>query len=237
MDPRVGLAVRDNARWCDLVCATHGIVGRFDADAWVSPRRTPPSYPDAVTLTSDAMSGSLLARIDASAGASIKDSFAALDLSPAGFAVLFEATWLFRARAASPDRGPLHWGPVQSADDLHEWSLGHGGGSTFRPGLLTDPAVVILAGRAEGGRLMAGAIATIGADAIGISNVFAADAATVRDPETARDAVFGPAAAAIAGRFPDRPLVGYLSGTGVDAALAAGFAAVGPLRVWLRGPD
>jgi hypothetical protein len=146
---------------------------------------------------------------------------------------------LFRAPPAPPERGFLTWGPIESVDDLRDWSAAHGGRSTFRPTLLDDPSVVMLAGRAGDGRLVAGAIATIGPDVVGISNAFAADrpAAADRDSEEARASVFGDATAAIAGRFPDRPIVGYQSGAGVDAALAAGFEAVGPLRVWLRGAD
>ena len=47
MDARLAAAILDNARWCHLVCSMHGITGRFDEDAWVSARRTPPMYPDA----------------------------------------------------------------------------------------------------------------------------------------------------------------------------------------------
>ena len=35
-------------------------------------------------------------------------------------------------------------------------------------------------------------------------------------------------------RHPEAWIVGYERGAGLDAALAAGFAAVGPLRVWNR---
>lgn len=49
----------------------------------------------------------LVARIDtAAAGASVKDSFAGLDLTEAGFEVLFEARWIHRPAAAGTDRSP-----------------------------------------------------------------------------------------------------------------------------------
>ncbi|WP_439376618.1 hypothetical protein [Amycolatopsis lexingtonensis] len=79
--------VAENASWCDLVCG-----GRFGPRAWTSPTRTPEYYPDAVTLTPDATAADVLPYIDGSAGCSVKDSFATLDLP--GFSVLFEATWL-----------------------------------------------------------------------------------------------------------------------------------------------
>jgi hypothetical protein len=37
-------------------------------------------------------------------------------------------------------------------------------------------------------------------------------------------------------RHPEAWIVGYERGAGLDAALAAGFTAVGPLRVWARDP-
>ena len=39
--------------------------------------------------------------------------------------------------------------------------------------------------------------------------------------------------ATVARAFPDRPLVGYERGDDLSAALDSGFAAVGPLRVWV----
>ncbi|MET9536594.1 hypothetical protein ABZY16_03640 [Streptomyces sp. NPDC006553] len=42
-------AVRNNAEWCQAMCAAHGHPGTFGARAWTSTRRTPLSYPDAVS--------------------------------------------------------------------------------------------------------------------------------------------------------------------------------------------
>ena len=118
------------------------------------------------------------------------------------------------------------WLPLAGAEQLGIWAGAHAGGSTFRPGLLDDPTVAILARRGNDGRLTAGAVASVEDGAVGISNVFAVDG-------TFRDAFAG-ATAAIAGRFADRPIVGYLASPLTDAALAAGFEPIGPLRVWLR---
>src|SRR5580765_4949135 len=99
----VHAAARNNAEWCDTFCRTYGIVGRLDAESWTSPERTPPFYPDAVTLVPDVPPMQLLSAIDASDGCSVKDSFANLDLTADGFRVLFRAEWLFReAREAAP---------------------------------------------------------------------------------------------------------------------------------------
>ena len=238
MDARLEDAIIDNARWCHLVCSMHGIIGRFDQDAWVSPRRTPPMYPDAVTLTGEVSTEALLSRIDRTAGCSIKDSFSTLDLTSAGFGVLFDAQWLWRPAARSTAAGALRWERVELPDDLRGWSLEHGAGSTFGPALLAEPSVTFLAGSDHGGRLVAGAVATDSGEAIGISNVFAVDAGGSRDDgnEAARltfaDAFAG-ATVAIVERFPGRPIVGYLSTVDLETARAVGFETIGPLRIWL----
>ena len=232
MDIRLKAAVLDNSWWCHLVCATQGIVGRFDADAWVSARRTPPMYPDAVTLTDDVSAEALLARVDRTADCSVKDSFSTLDLSDAGFEVLFDARWFWRPAGPSTAGDGFRWERVEQPDELRAWSLEHGAGSTFSAALLDEPSVTILAGRDRGGALIAGAVATRGDDAIGISNVFAVDGAKLTFAEA-----FAGAAAAIVERFPDRPIVGYLSEDLLPAALAAGFDTIGPLRVWLLDRD
>jgi hypothetical protein len=234
MDPRLAAAVIDNARWCHRVCLTHGITGRFDEDAWVSPGRTPPMYPDAVTLTEDVSTEALLARIDQSAGCSIKDSFMALELTAAGFEVLFDAQWFWRAAGPPPSAGALRWERVERPDDLRAWSHEHGGGSTFTPALLDEPSVTILAGRDRGGRFVAGAVASEGEAAIGISNVFAVDAGG-EGVDTAVDfaGAFAGATTAIVERFPDHPIVGYQATADLAAARAAGCETIGPLRVWL----
>jgi hypothetical protein len=234
MDARLALAIRDNARWCDLVCRSQGIAGRFDPDAWVSPSRMPPLYPDAVTLRPDVAAPSLLGRIDASPGCSVKDSFADLDLTAADFAVLFEASWIVRApaveAATTPDRSALAWERVETAGDLRAWAEDHGGGPIFRPALLDDRSVLILVGRERDGRRAAGAVASVADEAVGISNVFAPEPAV----EAERAAAFIGASAEIARRFPDRPVVGYERGASLETARSIGYEAVGPLRVWAR---
>lgn len=92
MTVTVGEAARNNAELCALVAGR----GRFSDDAWTCPSRTPPLHPDAVTLVPGVDPTALLDRIETGPGASVKDSFADLDLTPFGFEILFEATWLVR---------------------------------------------------------------------------------------------------------------------------------------------
>ena len=108
LDPRLLLAVRDNAAWCDLIACLHGLPTAIDDRTWSSGRSTPDGYPDAISLAPgfDAPEvRRLLARIQTGPGASIKDSFADLDLDGHGFEVLFEATWIHRPAAAATGGG------------------------------------------------------------------------------------------------------------------------------------
>jgi hypothetical protein len=50
VDDRVLWAAANNARWCDLVCRSHGIPTAMHPGVWVALRRAPELYPDAVTL-------------------------------------------------------------------------------------------------------------------------------------------------------------------------------------------
>jgi hypothetical protein len=224
----VRAAARNNAEWCDAFCRTYGIVGRFDTDSWWSPVRTPPYYPDAVTLRPEVAIEQLLQGIDAGEGCSVKDSFADLELTTAGFRPLFRAEWLLRepgrARAGS-DRG---WSALTTERQLVEWEStwaeSHEASGFFRRALLVDEAVGVLA-RYDGGRIVAGAVANRSATVIGLSNVFDAGG----DLESAW---LGGAAAAN-GLWGQLPIVGYDTGAALDAARRAGFESIGELVVWL----
>ena len=84
------LAALANAKWCSV---HGGVRGRFTETYWYAPRRTAEFHPDAVTLHPFVDADAMLGRIDVSPGASVKDSFAALNLSPYGFEVLLEGDW------------------------------------------------------------------------------------------------------------------------------------------------
>lgn len=224
MDPHAVEAARNNADWCDLVCRTHGIGTRFGPDVWVSLRRSPPAYPDAVTLRDGLDAGDVLRGTDMSGGCSVKDSFAAVDLKPAGFRLLFEAEWIYREPGRRPAEDGLTWTVVQAPEELRIWAAAHGGGDVFRPALLDDPAVAILAAR-DGGTVVGGVIGNRSKAVVGVSNLFA-----TTDPDRVRAG----APNAVSGRFPGLPLVGYEGGDSLAAARRAGFAGVGPLRVWIK---
>ncbi|KOW00128.1 hypothetical protein ADK65_16285 [Streptomyces sp. NRRL B-1140] len=228
----VRAAARNNAEWCAAMCRAHGVKDEFGADAWAAPVRTPLFYPDAVTLGSDADPGALTARIDtASPGASVKDSFADLDLAEAGFRVLFEGQWIHRPAGAATAAPDLEWDVAGDPDTLRAWALawddGAGNADLFRPGLLAEPETFVILGRAAGdteGAVVAGAVASRSEQVVGVSNVFARDGG----PDAAWPLVLH----ALAGLFPTLPVVGYEQGDDLTVALRHGFEPVGTLRVW-----
>ncbi|MFF0432271.1 hypothetical protein ACFYU9_08625 [Streptomyces sp. NPDC004327] len=230
-DALLAAAVRNNADWCDAMCRAHGLPGAFGPRAWTSPRRTPLYYPDAVTLAPDTAAEDLLAAIDRTPGASLKDSYAGLEpdlLDGAGFVPLFDAQWIHRpaGRPALPVTAGHR--PVRTPAELAAWALAWSDGDAgeaalFRPGLLDDPTTTIVAGYAPDGRILGGAVLTDSAGVTGVSNLFTTDGVPASYAW----------AGALAHAAPDRPVVGYESGDDLDAALEAGFETIGPLRVWL----
>ncbi|MER6031006.1 hypothetical protein [Streptomyces sp. NPDC001851] len=228
----VRAAARNNAEWCAAMSRSHGLVSEFGPEAWAAPARTPQYYPDAVTLVPGVDPAGLAARIDTTApGASVKDSFADLDLTAAGFQVLFEAQWIHRPATAPAISSDLAWEVADAPDTLRAWALAwddeEGNADLFRPELLDDPATFVLAGRAPGGQVVAGAVASRSGQVVGISNVFASDGGP--------DAAWPVVLEAVHRLFPDLPVVGYEHGADLETAVRHGFEPVGPLRIWLHG--
>src|SRR5262245_2564694 len=224
MDSRAVAAARNNAEWCDLVCRTHGIDTTSERDVWFAHRRSPPLYPDAVTLSDRLSAGDAVGRVDSSTGCSIKDSFASVDLLSEGFRPLFDAEWIYRAPVERP-AVCAGWSLVRTLDQLRTWAAAHGGADVFRPALVHRPDVAIVLAYDDGG-IAAGAIGNRTADVVGVSNLFAVAA----DEEQA----WAGAIAAISACFPGMPLVGYEGDAALRAARRAGFVSIGPLRVWLK---
>jgi len=235
---RIARAALNNALWCDAVARSHGVATTTDADAWTAATRTPPYYPDAVTLSPTVGEYDVLARVDDSDGCSIKDSWAALDLSLEDFAriVVGEWVWLDPATPVTAPGGPA-WRrvetPTSMASWVRAWATDPEAEAILRPALLDEPGVHVLAAHASAdpdAPVVAGAIVNLtgqGADAVaGLSNVCTRDGdagATWSAAALAARAVAGPL-----------PLVGWEAGPGLDAALTAGCEALGPLSVWLK---
>ncbi|MFE2170663.1 hypothetical protein ACFXB3_37220 [Streptomyces sp. NPDC059447] len=234
LDTRLRPAVLNNALFCDAVCRAHGLPTDFgDESFWLSASRTPPLYPDGVTLAPGTSEESLLRRMDTdSPGCSVKDSFADLDLEGDGFEVLFDAQWIHRPAGApaagGAPSGGLEWSEVAGEAELSAWEAAWDGEEStglFRPVLLGEE-IAFLAGRRDG-RVVAGAVVNLAAGVVGVSNLFAHD-------EADTDAAWTGALTAAAARWPGHDVVGYESGDDLATAVRHGFAPIGPLRIWLR---
>jgi len=218
------IAALNNAHWCAAVCHSHEIPNILGERIWTSLRPSPPFYPDAVTLHPEAGIGDLDLR---RGGFAVKDSFAGADLGPHGFVELFTAQWIQRPAGAPIPAAGLRVEPVVTAAGLTLWgdAWGQGADDIFRPTLLTDPAVRVL-GLFDDASIAGGAVLNQSAGAVGVSNVFST--------ESTAAAVWASVIAYAARNFPGLPLVGYEHGDDLEPALAAGFAELGPLRVWVQ---
>lgn len=232
-------SVRNNARWCDRVCAAHQGPGQATEWAWWHPRPAPMYYPNLVTLAPGADRdhlAPLLAGLAALSGHAVKDSFGRLDLAGDGYRLLFEASWLWRDPApggAGGPAAPLRWDAARTPADLEAWETAwrraagcEGDGAVlYPPALLHEPGITFLAGRRDG-VIVAGCAATRAHGAIGLACIFPGPAG---HPE-----VVASLAAHLESRHPGLPLAGYESGDDLDCLRACGFRELGPLRVWLR---
>ncbi|MEU7007257.1 hypothetical protein [Streptomyces sp. NPDC046332] len=224
-------AVRNNAEWCEAMCRAHGRPGTFGPRAWTNGRRTPLFYPDAVTLTADASVRDVLDGVDLSApGASVKDSFARLDLSAEGFRPLFGARWIHRPAGLPVEAATdgTRWRAVRTPAELADWATAWSGGDAdeaalFRAELLADPGTTVVAGYGADGRILGGAVLSESGRVTGVSNLFTAGDA---DPSATWTGCLGLVRNG-------RAVVGYESGDDLPPALATGFEELGPLRVWL----
>jgi len=230
---RIALAARNNALWCDAVARSHGVSCRTDDVAWTASTRTPPYYPDAVTLSPEAGEYDVLARVDDSDGCSVKDSWARLDLSMEDFARIVVGEWVWLDPSVPTPGTSSAWQrlttPHEMADWVRAWASDPDAEAILRPSLLDEPGVHVLGARASdepASPVVAGAIVNVTGEVAGLGNLFS------RDGDVERAWAAGAAAAReVAGGI---PLVGWEAGASVDAATAAGCERIGPLSVWLK---
>jgi hypothetical protein len=239
---QVERAAYNNAVWCDTVCRAHGVPGAFIGPVWLNHKVPPPYYSNLVVMSDAGSRKAITDRIyrlmqrPLAPGWSVKDSYCNLDLARDGFAVLFEASWLWREPALRSTRQQTsgrRWSRVATAEELARWLAAWAGDSgnteaigrpaQFPASLLADPQVVFLAG-VMGQEIVAGGIANQTAGVVGLSNVFVNGI-----DETATWAALVDLAS---DAFPGLPLVGYERGATLDVARAFGFQPIGPLRVW-----
>ena len=224
MDPRLRAAVDASVRWYDDVFALHHIPVRVEDGLWAA-LGPPPPWHSAVKTLEPGIETTRVVR--ASAGqdhCAVADSFGDLDLAPHGFEVLIEATWLHLPPGDQPvGTCPAGWSVVASEDALSEWVAAHGYAGVLPPIVLDDARFRILA-FSRGGRLRGGAVIHDGDGAVGLSNTWG----------DGRVAASTGVLAAVSALHPGRAVVDYAAGVERDAMVAAGFAPLGPHRVWTR---
>jgi hypothetical protein len=186
--------------------------GEFHPSMWLNRFTTPPFYPHAVTLADAHDQDAQVAHIRELIAArvpgawAVKDSFAALDLGLLDFTMLFEAMWIERpATAVGPtaQSTDVRWEDVRSAGELLAWERAWRGdpaesaalaqANLFRPALLADPDVLIVAAYHQQ-RIVAGAIANRTGAVVGLSNLFV--------PEQGAEALWAGCVGTILDRFP-----------------------------------
>lgn len=226
-DPRGALlaAVDASRRWYDSVFALHGIPTRTDDRLWVSLGEPPPWHSVVKTLTPDADADSVLAIMDRQPQGSVADSFGGLDLGAHGFDLLIDATWIHHPGVAGAT-WPTGWTIVRDASLLTDWCRSHDYEGVLPPAVLDNPEFHVLARIAEG-RPVAGAVVHAAGEVAGMSNLWSSDEAL-----TSAEVTELLACADVL--HPGRPVTDYAWGDELETMLSAGFAPVGPQRVWAR---
>jgi hypothetical protein len=232
-DARDEAAARNNAKWCAAVWQSHGLPVEQECGFWICARETPQYYPNLITVDLGAdpsLQETFIAdflRSHPSLPASVKDSFAALDLHTVGMTPLFDARWLVRpAGMKTTIDSALQWHRIDDRQ-LAAWEAawradGPGGARIFRPPLLADPSTIVLGGFDGQGAIKAGGIAYDAAGALGITNVFGSRRQFIQTLGSMR---------------PESAMLCYAAGDQIQRALQDGFQALGPLRVWVRKSD
>jgi hypothetical protein len=218
-------AVSNNVEWCASVCRGGGTTDTTTG-VWLATGSPAPLFPDAVTLKGGVSARQLVEVLSGRKSCSVKDSYADVDLEPYGFSELFTAQWIGQTTALNT-LAPTGWSHLTERPELESWCAVAELPEVLPIGLLRDPSVRVLAAYREG-RLAAGAVANSSDTVVGLSNVFQIGA----DSRW----VWHEVASVVARFFPGKPVVGYEHGPDLDAALAAGFSDLGPVRVWLRSP-
>jgi hypothetical protein len=218
------MAAMNNIIWCGIVCDSHGVAHAFDGEMWRALAPTPQYYPQLITASSGASMEDVIELLGDDVYG-IKDSYAALDMSVCGFETLLEAQWIYHEPMQHTSY-PSACRVIVTEQELEVWNEVSGLNGIILPELLSHPSVAVYL--IEQNACKIGFIASLGAGAVGVSNVCCSP--TGRLPNDLwRDIV-----KTLAADFPGIPVVGYERGKELRAALACGWQAIGPLKVWVR---
>jgi hypothetical protein len=226
MDPRLRAAVDTSLAWYEDVFALHDIPTRTANGLWWA-LRAPPPWHSGVKTTGPGVDVRQVLAVHG--GGAVADSFGDLDLRPHGFRVLLDAMWVHHAPLSTPpSQLPAGWRVVGDPEMLAEWSRAHDYVGVLSPEVLDRPSFTVLA-RHSGGALVGGAVVHLPSGSrhrgVGLSNTWAADSSTIDHAELL---------AVIATLHPGAEVTDFAHGDGLELMLAAGYATLGPQRVWLR---
>ena len=224
VDARLRLAVDGNVGWYEAIFSLHGIGSVIADGLWSALGPPPPFHSHAVVIEPSVTIDTVEARLGDVPNAGFKDSFSSLDATRMGMSPLFDATWIHHEQGAPAAGDPSAWSDVRTRDQLAAWNAGWDTADVLVPAVLDRAGFRVMARIVEGD-IVAGAVARLGSGAVDVSNVHGVGDEVVDWAELT---------AAIAARFPDRPMVGYERGEDLEGATRAGWQAVGPLRVWVR---
>lgn len=226
MEPRLRAAVASSVHWYEDIFALHGIPTAIQHGLWRSLGQPPRWHSAAKTTTPGNVEAEALRAVEAFDHCAIADSFGVLDLSDAGFSLLFEATWVHHPPPTQEAGAlPTGWSVIGGEEELEEWNREHDTLDVLLPPLLAHPRFHFLSEKSDG-RLVGGAVLhDTGGGIVGMSNEW-----VVAGRE------FDPAAllSCAANLHPGCSVVGYEQGRELGALLDAGFSAVGPQHVWAR---
>jgi hypothetical protein len=216
-------AVENNARWCDLVCRSHGITTSWKEGFWVSRQPSPRFYPEAITLQGKLAPAEVIDELPPGM-CSVKDSFADLELEGHGFEQRFEARWIYRPPTAGtpPATG---WTTVSTELEFGRWLEACGLAGVLPAALLREASVRFLQ-REHAHEVSAGFVMNRSGSVVGVSNLFSTNVPL--------NEVWGEVAVLCGQEFPACSIVGYERGQDLDAAINAGFDVLAALRVWLQ---
>jgi hypothetical protein len=224
VDPRLRAAVDTSLAWYVDVFDLHAIPTRVDGGLWWALGSPPPWHSGMKTIEPGVGVERVLA-VDHYGG--VADSFGDLDLAPYGFTVLLDATWTHHLPLAKPPADLPHgWSVVRDPALLAEWSRAHDYAGVLLPAVLDRPAFTVLAHHVRGA-LAGGAVVPRGdrLDVVGLSNTWSATAAGVDHAEVL---------AVVGALHPGSSVTDFAQGADLAAMVAAGYAPLGPQRVWVR---
>lgn len=236
MDEFVIKAAQNNADWCDIVCRTHGVPGKFLENIWINYQEVPTLlYPNAVIikpLSEKTLRDSIeiLKKIPLETYA-IKDSFNELPAHTMGCKILFEAEWIWKDQEDLVHSNTTeNWTIIKDEQELKNWEYAWNNNQLkdkriFLPNILSAKDVFFLA-QYKNDQIVAGGIVNITRDVVGLSNVFT--------HEVVKNNIYSELCIVIKEKISLLPIVDYERDEALKFALEAGFKIIGKLKVLLK---